>query len=426
MLRMAGVRHAEDRDDGIVHAVGMCFSDVDAETRESMAQSQALSDALAVAEEANKAKTAFLSNMSHEIRTPMNAIIGLDSIALNDPDLPDKTREHLEKIGDSARHLLGLINDILDVSRIESGRMVVNNEPFSFSKLLEQVNTIIGGQCDDKGLGYHCNIDGQDRRLLHRRRHEAAPGAHQHPGQRGEVHARGRQRLPVRGAHGPVRRQIDAAVHVSDTGIGMSEDFLPHIFDKFSQEDASATNKYGSTGLGMAITKSIIEMMNGDIEVASQKGVGSTFTVTVTLKNSEHHRQPTMATIEIDPHEMSVLVVDDDPVACEHAKLVLDEVGIAAQTAQSGAEAIEVVRLREARRDPYDLILVDWKMPEMDGVETCRERPHRRGDVRGARARLLRRHPHGHAHARDGRPRGHPGHPRHGPPRREGRSPSSR
>ena len=134
MIRFAGVRHPEDRDDHFVHAVGACFSNVDAETRRTLEQSHALEVALTTAEEANKAKTAFLSNMSHEIRTPMNAIIGLDNIALSDPNISDKTREYLEKINSSAQHLLNIINDILDMSRIESGRMILKNEEFFFLK----------------------------------------------------------------------------------------------------------------------------------------------------------------------------------------------------------------------------------------------------------------------------------------------------
>ena len=145
MVKFAGVRHPEERDDHLVHAVGACFTDVDAETRRSLAESQALTDALTAAKQANRAKTAFLSNMSHEIRTPMNAIIGLNNIAMNDPETTPKTREYLEKIGASAQHLLSIINDILDMSRIESGRMVIRSEEFSFAKALEQVNTIISG-----------------------------------------------------------------------------------------------------------------------------------------------------------------------------------------------------------------------------------------------------------------------------------------
>ena len=158
---------------------------------------------------------------------------------------------------------------------------------------------------------------------------------------------------------------------IADTGIGMSKDYLPHIFDTFSQEDSSATNRYGSSGLGMAITKNIVEMMNGNIQVESEKGVGTTFIVAVTLMDSDRHADEDSAA-EIRPQEMCVLVIDDDPIACEHAKLVLEKVGIASEIASSGAEAVEMVKLRHARREPYNLILVDWQMPEMDGIETTR------------------------------------------------------
>ena len=159
---------------------------------------------------------------------------------------------------------------------------------------------------------------------------------------------------------------------IADNGLGMSKDFLPHIFDSFAQEDSSSTNKYGSSGLGLAITKNIVEMMNGDIRVESEKGRGSTFVVTVTLDDSS--RTDADGSIhEILPSEMSVLIVDDDPVACEHARLVLEKAGIASEIATSGAEAIEMTRLHHARMEPYNLILVDWQMPEIDGVETTRQ-----------------------------------------------------
>ena len=372
MMRIAGVRHTEDREDGVVHAVGFGFVNVDDETREQMAHSRALSDALAVAEEASRAKTVFLSNMSHEIRTPMNAIIGLDSIALADDDVPARTREHLEKIGTSARHLLGIINDVLDVSRIESGRMVVKSEAFSFSKLIEQVNTIISSQCADKGLDYHCKITGKvddtyigDETKLRQSLVNVLGNAVKFTPTGGSVE------LEVeRIAQFADKSTLRFAIR--DTGIGMSADYLPKIFDTFSQEDSTSTSRYGSTGLGLAITKSMVEMMNGSIEVESEKGVGTTFVITVTLADAES-TVADPAAVEMHPHEMSVLVIDDDHVACEHAKLVLSEVGIAADIADSGIDAVDMVRVRGARRDPYDLILVDWKMPDMDGVETTRQ-----------------------------------------------------
>ena len=334
-------------------------------------QSQALSDALTAAEEANKAKTAFLSNMSHEIRTPMNAIIGLDNIALNDPGTPPKIKGYLSKIGDSAHHLLDLINDILDMSRIESGRLILKNEEFPFAKLIENINTIFSGQCQEKGLDYQCHVNGHiddyyigDNMKLRQVLINILGNAVKFTPQGGKVELKV-ERTAVLDDKSTLRFTIE------DTGIGMNKDFLPHIFDAFSQEDSSTTNKYGSSGLGLAITKNIVEMMNGNIQVDSTKGKGSVFTVTVTLMNSQ--RNGSEEDVKINPQDMSVLIVDDDTIAIQHATLVLEKIGIAAESASSGQEAIEMVKLRHARRQPYNLILVDWQMPEMDGVETTRQ-----------------------------------------------------
>ena len=372
MLRIAGVDSAEKKIDNKIHAIGAGFTDIDAEMHEQMAQNQALGDALTAAMEASKAKTAFLSNMSHEIRTPMNAIIGLDSIALNDPDISAQTREYLEKIGISANHLLALINDILDMSRIESGKMSLKNEEFSFSALLEQINTMFSTQSAEKGLRYNCRMKGTlddcyigDSMKLKQVLINILSNAIKFTPEGGDI-----DRTVERTAQFDGKSALRFTV--SDTGIGMSEDYLPHIFDSFSQEDSSATNRYGSSGLGLAITKNIVEMMNGNIEVRSKKGEGTTFTVTVTLMDSGRKGMEQCGH-EIAPGEMSVLVVDDDPVACEHARLVLEKAGIACDVVYSGAEALEAVKLRHARSNPYNLILVDLKMPDMDGVETARE-----------------------------------------------------
>ena len=158
---------------------------------------------------------------------------------------------------------------------------------------------------------------------------------------------------------------------ISDTGIGISEDYLPYIFDAFSQEEDSSTNKYGSSGLGMAITKSLVEMMNGNILVESEKGIGTTFTVTITLSDSDRTEEGALAD-SIHPEDMTVLIVDDDPIARDHAQLILEKVGVITETAENGLQALEMVKLRHARREPYNLILVDWKMPEIDGIETTR------------------------------------------------------
>ena len=333
---------------------------------------QALREALSDAENANKAKTAFLSNMSHEIRTPMNAIIGLNNIAMNEPSASDKVKEYLEKIGDSAQHLLGIINDILDMSRIESGRMTVKREEFSFSRCLEQVNAMISSQCGDKGLAYDCRIRGQiddyyigDAMKLKQVLINILGNAVKFTPEGGKV--------DFTIEEGPrFERKAVLRFIISDTGIGMSKDFLPHLFDAFSQEDSSATSRYGSTGLGMPITKSIVELMNGHIEVESEKGKGTTFTVTVTLGESDRKRQDTEEGA-LNLREMSVLVIDDDRIALEHAEIVLGQIGINCETAESGWEGIDKVRIRHGRREDYDLILIDWRMPGLDGLETTRQ-----------------------------------------------------
>ena len=338
--------------------------------KETMQRNAQLRDALAEAEQASVAKTAFLSSMSHEIRTPMNAIIGLDGIALQDKNLSPQTREHLEKIGLSAHHLLELINDILDMSRIESGRMTLKNEEFSFRTFLEQINTLVDSQCRDRGLRYECDVRGLvddyyigDAMKLKQVLINILGNAVKFTPAPGLVSL-----IVERAAQ--FGEQTTLRFVVKDTGIGMDADYLPRIFDVFSQEDATRTSSYGGSGLGMAITKSLVEMMNGDIAVASQKGKGSEFTVTVTLRNALERREE--QPLEINTQELRVLVVDDDPVACRHAALILEELGVASDVCRSGAEALEMVQLRHARRETYNVILVDLRMPEMDGMEVTR------------------------------------------------------
>ena len=370
MIRMAGVRHAENRDDHIVHAVGLGLTVIDTEMRETMAKNQALIEALAAAEEANKAKTAFLSSMSHEIRTPMNAIIGLDRLALRNESLPEETREYLEKIGGSARHLLGLINDILDMSRIESGRFHIRKEEFSFSGMLEQINTMVMSQCSEKGLHYECNVIGGvndyyigDDMKLKQVLINILSNAVKFTEAPGSVKMTV-ERTAVFGDHSTVKFSI------KDTGIGMDKDFLPKIFDAFTQEDSGRNSKYGSTGLGMAITKNIVELMNGTITVESEKGVGTEFNVVITLTNCLH---PETVESYIDPSDMYILVVDDEEIAAEHARIVLDEAGIKADTCLDGQTALDMLEVQHAKHEPYNLVLLDWKMPGMDGLETARE-----------------------------------------------------
>lgn len=370
MIRMAGVRHPADRDDNIVHAIGLGLTNIDAEMRESMAKNRALSEALDAAETANMAKTAFLSSMSHEIRTPMNAIIGLDSLALRKNNLDSDTREYLEKIGSSARHLLGLINDILDMTRIESGKMILRKEEFSFRTMLEQINSMVTTQCGDKGLKYEYNIVGEvsdyyigDDMKLKQVLINILGNAIKFTNSPGKV------TLTVeRTAF--YEDQSALRFTTKDTGIGMDKEFIPKVFDTFTQEDSSRNNKYGSTGLGMAITKNIVEIMNGTISVESEKGVGTEFTVIIPLKNSEHSD---MQDVLINPKDMRVLVVDDDDIAAEHARLVLDEAGIKADTCHSSKDALHMIEVQHTKLESYNLIILDWRMPDMDGIAAAKE-----------------------------------------------------
>ena len=370
MLRMAGVRHPADREDHIVHAVGLGFTDIDSEMRKNLEQQKAIADALEAAKQANLAKTAFLSNMSHEIRTPMNAIIGLNSLALRSKVLPAETREYLEKIGGSARHLLGLINEILDMSRIESGRMVLHKEEFSFRSMLEQINTMVMSQCVEKGLKYECQVLGGvcdyyigDDIKLKQVLINILSNAIKFTDPPGSVS------LTIERT-GTFHEQSTLKFVISDTGIGIDQNFIPKIFDPFTQENSSRSSKYGSTGLGMAITRSIVELMNGEISVRSEKGKGSEFTVVISLKNCRHQGP---ATHYIKPNDMRVLIVDDEEIAAEHARLVLDEVGIRADICLTGEDAMQMLEVQHGKHAPYNLVLLDWKMPEMDGLEVAKE-----------------------------------------------------
>ena len=347
------------------------FTDVDAEMREAVAKSEALSNALSSAEAANRAKTTFLSGMSHEIRTPINAIIGLDSLALKKGNLDEETRKYLEKIEDSAQHLRSIINDILDMSRIESGRVVLHKGEFFLSDMLSQVNTLIMSMCEEKGLLYEYRMPhpvgdayfGDEVKLKevllnilsNAVKFTKAPGSVT-------------MTVEKTAEYGD---QATLCFKVKDTGIGMDKDYLPLIFDAFSQEKASTGSKYGSSGLGMAITKGIVDMMNGTISVESEKGVGTEFTVVLPLRKSE--RKDANQNGEIDFGAMYVLVVDDNPIEAEHARTVLEEVGIRTDACTSGQEALSRIEIQHGRKQPYNMVLMDWNMPGMSGSETSAE-----------------------------------------------------
>ena len=341
---------------------------------------ESLRDALTIAEEANNAKTTFLSNMSLEIRTPLNAIIGLDNLALQSESVPEETRAYLEKIDGSANHLLGLINDILDMSRIESGRQVLRKETFSFAMMLEQLNTMVTSQCEEKGLQYESRVIGQvdreyigDEMKLKQVLINILGNAIKFTDAPGKISLTV-ERTAEYGDHSTLR------FCVSDTGIGMDEEFIPHVFDTFAQEDSSRSSKYGSTGLGMAITKSIVELMNGTISVKSEKGKGSEFTVVLTLMNAagsgsdSEESGPVAETLEekqrTDLQGRHILIAEDVQINAEIIKQLITMREAEIDHAINGKEVLEM--FRNSSPGYYDAILMDVRMPEMDGLDAAK------------------------------------------------------
>lgn len=375
MLKIAGARHPENRDDNKVHAVGVGFTDIDEETRKTMERNETLKNALEAAKSANIAKTVFLSNMSHEIRTPMNAIIGLNSIALMSENLPADVKEQLEKVDSSAKHLLALINDILDVSRIESGKVTVKEEKFSLKLVLEQVDVIIGGQCKDKGLKYvseserHTGYYIGDAMKLRQILINILGNAVKFTDVGGSVTLKAEETQNIEGI-------ATLKFTMSDTGKGMSEEFLPKLFDAFSQEGDTPANRYGSTGLGMTITKSFVDLMQGNIEVTSKLGVGTTFTVTVALPKvslpveEETKPQDVAQASETTLEGKKILLAEDMPVNAEIALAILEMGGAMGEHAENGQIAVE--KFEASEKDYYSAILMDMRMPVMDGLTAAK------------------------------------------------------
>ena len=329
---------------------------------------------LMAAEARDQAKTGFLSSMSHEMRTPMNAIIGLDTIALQDETLTPQTRARLEEIGASARHLLSLINDVLDMSQIESGQMVIRKEPFSLAEVLDLVNLLTQTQCDASGLEYHHEVTGdiggrfigdslRVRQVLlsllgNAVKYTPAPGTVTFTTARED------------GDGG----QCAMRFTVRDTGIGMDESFLPKLFSSFSQEDASSTNRFGGSGLGLAITKQLLDQMNSTIAVTSRKGAGSEFVVTIPLAPCDAS-DPAQGDAGASPHPADlsgrrVLIVEDVDLNAEIVADLLEMEDIESERAENGQAAID--RFSEHPAGYYDAILMDLRMPVMDGLNATR------------------------------------------------------
>ncbi|UWP59626.1 response regulator [Ruminococcus gauvreauii] len=336
-------------------------------------QKEALASALTAARQANAAKTDFLSRMSHEIRTPMNAIIGMSAIAAKAIGNDEQVSECISKIGISSRFLLSLINDILDMSRIESGKMLLKNERIPIEDFLSSLSTICYSQAAAKDVDYECITDPTmddyymgDAMKLQQVLINILSNAIKFTGEGGKV------TFSV-GVHRKIKNGAELRFIINDTGIGIDEEFLQYMFEPFAQESMGTTALYGGTGLGLAISKSIVDLMGGKIIVRSIKGIGSEFTVDVPvgITDEEMVRRSRKKT---NPNfsALRTLVVDDDVAVCESAVLTLREMGVTAEWVDSGQKAIEQVRKLHEAGKYYDMILIDWKMPDMDGIETAR------------------------------------------------------
>lgn len=331
-------------------------------------QQKILQDALLVAQKANDAKRDFLSRMSHEIRTPMNAIIGMSAVAFNYLDDKKRTADCLSKITFSSKHLLMLLNDVLDMSKIENGKLNIRQELFDLKNLVTSLADINYGLATAKGLAFEIVISGfKDELLLGDSMRvnqillNLLSNAIKFTPKGGSV------RLEIRMLRS-ASDKIWLRFIVKDSGIGMKKEFLEHLYEPFEQADNGIARKYGGTGLGMAITKNLVAIMDGTIEVESQEGAGTTFMVDLPFGVSKVDKK-TAAEME----EMRVLVVDDDNDTCEHAAVLLKGMGVNVDWALNGFEAIEKVRSTcEDDGRCYDVCFIDWCMPELDGIETAR------------------------------------------------------
>lgn len=357
-------------DDGNVTAVLVATRDATAEKQTEQKQQDALRDALAAAEHANKAKTVFLNSMSHDIRTPMNAILGFTALATSHLDNAELVKEYLQKISVSGQHLLSLINDVLDMSRIESGTIKLDNAPVHLPDVLHDLRTIIQGNISAKQLDLY--VDTQDiqhediitdKLRLNQILLNIVGNAVKFTPAGGTINVRVQEKPCPRSGF------TTYVFSVKDNGIGMSQEFQQHVFDSFAREQTVTRSGIQGTGLGMAITKNIVDMMGGSITVKSEQGKGSEFTVTLHCKISE-----TTAKSQPIPELRGAraLVVDDDAQTCMSVSKMLREIEMTADWTTSGKEAI--LRAQEAHEQGRDfkVYIIDWLMPDMNGIETVR------------------------------------------------------
>ena len=361
------VSFVHEKDGGLVAVVGT--RNVDDLIKKERQQEMALQAAFDAAEAANRAKTDFLSNMSHDIRTPMNGIIGMTAIAAAHIDDKERVQDCLKKTTQASKHLLSLINEVLDMSKIESGKVDLQEEEFNLSDLIENLLTMTNAQIKEHRHELSVNISGVT--------HEAVVGdslriqkvftnlmsnAVKYTPDGGKI------RLSITEKPCNQARVGCYEVVFEDNGIGMSEAFLSQIFEPFTRSSDSRVNQVQGTGLGMPISRNIVRMMGGDIKVESKLGVGSRFTVTMYLKLQDAVKVRCDKFVDLD-----VLVADDDAISLESCCGMLNDLGMKAEGVSAGAEAVEQVVLRHQQKRDYFACILDWKMPDMDGIAATRE-----------------------------------------------------
>ncbi len=328
-----------------------------------------LEKAVVRADAANVAKSQFLAQMSHEIRTPMNAVIGLTSIAKADVHDAEKVQEYLDKIEGSSKLLLGIINDVLDMSAIEGGKLKLDSAPFNFKQMLTNLTTIFYQQAKMKNIHFEVRMNGVtketivgDELRVNQILMNLLSNAVKFTPSGGEID------LMVLQASSSLDK-VQMRFSVSDTGCGMSEEMLSRLFQPFEQESASTARKHGGSGLGLSIAKNLVEMMGGSIHVKSVVGKGTVFTADIPFGAYETK----YFTETTGFSEIRTLVVDDDKESCEYSSILLDRLGVRHDYVTNGEAALEALGEAEDGGDPYKLCLVDWKMPEMDGVEVTQK-----------------------------------------------------
>ena len=353
------------------HGVVLGLHSVDEEIRHEMEQKSLLEDALSQANRANKAKSVFLSNMSHDIRTPMNAIVGFTALAITHIEQKERVAEYLNKIMTSGNHLLSLINDVLDMSRIESGKMRLEEKPCRLPDILQGLRNIL--QADIRAKQLELYMDAVDvlnediycdKLRLNQVLLNLLSNAVKYTRAGGIVSVR------VTEKPGAPAGSANYEFRIRDTGIGMSEEFVSHIFEPFEREKNSTISGIQGTGLGMAITKNIVDMMNGTIELKSEQGTGTEVTVSFTFRlHADAVKEPQ----EIpELRNCRALVVDDDFNTCDSVSYMLGQMGMRAEWTLSGKEAVLRTRQAVSRDDTYCVYIIDWLLPDMNGIEVTR------------------------------------------------------